>query len=263
MDVDTDLDAVIADAYALRDVLYEWYLREKSDISKPPLMGGECKTFFDVFIVFVLVCILLYVLTMVLAGAASATTMVTAATIKIQSLFSSIAPIANIGENVGDILNQIVLAKKHVDILSLTPLTAAGRLVSSYVTILITNGATRYIESHSMYKSNKDVGKSVVKFVKKKAFTLITLTVGSAGVYTEYSAFLTVMNLVCSLFPSTFWKKAPPKAKKPMPSNVSESNSDSSDPREVVRDSILSNLIPREMMRKRRGFFPVSKRLLQ
>lgn len=205
--ISMDLDTVISDAFSLQDVLREWVRRETT-----ALTGGECKTFFDVFVVFVLVCILLYVLTMVMSGAASAATMITAATSKIRSLFSSITPIADISENVADVLDQIVLAKKHVDIVSLSPVTAAGRLVSSYMTVLITNGATRYIETHAMFKANKEVGKGVVKFVKKKAFALLTMTAGSAGVYTEYSAFLTVMNLVCSVFPSTFWKK--PEMKK-------------------------------------------------
>ena len=247
--IDTDLDAIVSDAYAQRDVLYAWYRRENS----ATLMGGECKTFFDVFIVFVLVCILLYILTMAMTGAAMVVPLVATATAKIQALFSSVAPLVDVSENVAEILSEILLAKKHVDILSLTPASAGARLVSSYMTILITNGATRYLESHSLFKSNKDIGKNVVKFVKKKAFTLLTITVGfqSAGVYAEYSAFLTVMNLVCSVFPSTFWKRPPPKPS----SNVSES-SEASDPREVVRDDV-----PRSMpYRRRRGFFGLPRR---
>jgi hypothetical protein len=244
MEFDADLDQVIVDAYGAKDVLYQWWVREH-EIQGMALMGGECKTFLDVFIVFVLVCILLYVLTMIAAGAAMASTLVPAAKMKIKSVFTSVANITDINDQVEEVVEQIVLARKHVDIFKLTPLMAAGRLASSYLTILATNGATKFIQSKTLFKDNKDVSKSVVKFVKAKAFTVLTLTVGSVGMYSEYSAFLTAMNLVCSLFPSSFWKK---EEETKFSSKVSESDaSETSDPR---------NPMPKIKFWRKRGFYP-------
>ena len=249
MDIDENLDEVIEDAYSLRDDLYAWWLREKSR-GVPLLTGGDCRTFFDVFIVFVIVCVLLYVMTMIMAGVATAGALIPSATRKIQLMFSSVSNITDIQKNVDELVTEIVLAKKHIDIASLTPLMATGRLASSYITILATNGATQFIETHSLFKKNsttKDVGKRVVKFVRAKAFTILTFTVGSVGVYPEFNAFLTVMNLVCSIFPSTFWKE--PEVNVKFSSKVSESDaSEASDPRSP--DAFKLKFM------RRRGFVP-------
>jgi len=242
MDIDADLDEVIADAYDAKDLLYQWYLRERG----PALMGGECKTFLDVFIVFMLVCILLYVLTMIAAGAAMASTLVPATTLKIKSVFASIANRTDITDKVDEVVGQIVLAQKHVDIFKLTPLMAAGRLASSYLSVIAANAATKFIQSKALFKDNKEISKSAVKFVRKKAYTFLTLTTTVAvGVYSEYDAFLTAMNLVCSLFPSSFWKK---KEEPVFSSKVSESDaSETSDPR---------NPVPKIKFWRKRGFYP-------
>jgi hypothetical protein len=247
MDLDEDLDEVIANAYGLRDTLYEWWIREKSR-GVPVLEGGDCKTFFDVFIVFVLVCILLYVMSMLLVGAASAASLIPAATNKIRSLFSSITSVTDIEKSVGDLVSEIVLAKKYVDITALTPMKAGVRLVSSYVTILATN----FIEAQAIFKhsgSNKEVGKRVVRVVRAKAFTFLTFAVGSVGgAYGEFSAFLTIMNLVCSVFPSTFWKPKEVEVEVLSKMRSGSDASETSDPRNPER---LKLKFPRK-----RGFVP-------
>lgn len=270
--IDADLDAVVEDAYSLREMLHDWWRETRGPLLVKDIEGGECKNFWDILLVFMIVCVLLYVFMMMQSGTVEATVLARAATKKVHSIVVSIAPafvgktlssmyrvalpyvapVVSVVENdtVKQAIDRIVLANKQI-----APY-GKEQLFSSLLTALIPIRTKAYIVKNA----SKTVSKRVIWCLR----AIVVFAFQKEKGWAEYSAFLTVMDAACSMFPSTtLWKKEAVPVERSGATTVSAANSvsaaTSADVSTVSADDSRLGSPPRLNRRSRRNdAFPTS-----